>query len=147
MALFFSTISNLVAPNICASDSSIAAVTTDAGDSGTGINLVATNRTGIEDGVTAATRTTATDVAKAVLTAVPDASVTDNNDLNVTDTAAVSTSAVGAIIGTAGIASSSGTNVVTDNITGIEGGIIAATTTSTADVARNLSSISTKGIF
>ena len=61
MVLFFSTPSNLVARNISASDSSVIAATTTAGDSG-----------------------------NVVLTAVPDASVIDNIFSNVTDTTAVS---------------------------------------------------------
>ncbi len=97
--------------------------------------MVTANGNGVEDGVTAATSTTAADVAKAVVNAVPEASLTDINSLNVTDIMVVLSSAVGAIIGTAGIASSSGTNMVADNITGIEGGITNVNTNITTDVA------------
>jgi hypothetical protein len=88
------------------------------------------------DGTMVGTAGTAGDSGNIVLTAVPDASVTDNIFSNIIDRMAVSTSGDGTIVGTAGIASSSGTILVAANRTDIEGSIIAASTTTTADVAK-----------
>ena len=131
MVFFSSNTSNLLPPNIRASDSTVVAATTAAA-SATGTNFVTANGTGVEDRVTAASSTTAADVAKAIVTAVPEASLADKAiEGGVTDANTNTTTDVANVVRTA-----DGTNLVTANGTGVEDGVTAASSTTAADVAK-----------